>query len=105
MSGPSSWAPARLILRFAHHPKTVKASRMRKFPLRPLLLCGVLLFATNRGRAWDAEGHRIVNQLALAALPADFPAFVRVPANHERVVQLASVPDRWRNVDPWLRQS
>ena len=56
-------------------------------------------------RAWDHEGHRIVSQLALASLPKDFPDFVRVPANAGRVAFLANVPDRWRNVDPWLRQS
>ena len=54
---------------------------------------------------WDYEGHRFVNQLGLAALPADFPSFVREPANAERIAFLAGEPDRWRNVDPWLRQS
>jgi hypothetical protein len=57
----------------------------------------VLLSATTV-RAWDYEGHRIVNQLALASLPADFPAFVREPAAAERVAFLAGEPDRWRNV-------
>ena len=55
--------------------------------------------------AWDYEGHRIVSQLALASLPVEFPDFVRQPANADRVAFLANVPDRWRNVDPWLRQS
>ena len=54
--------------------------------------------------AWDYTGHRTVNQLALAALPADFPAFVREPAAAERIAFLAGDPDRWRNVDPWLKQ-
>src|SRR5882672_11497865 len=35
--------------------------------------------------AWDYEGHRLVNQLALASLPANFPAFVKPPAAQERV--------------------
>jgi hypothetical protein len=48
--------------------------------------------------AWDYEGHRIVNQLALASLPPDFPAFVREAADAERVAFLAGEPDRWRNV-------
>src|SRR5260221_6103914 len=47
--------------------------------------------------AWDYEGHRLVNQLALASLPADFPAFVRTPAARERIAFLAGEPDRWRN--------
>jgi hypothetical protein len=49
-------------------------------------------------RAWDYEGHRIVNQLALASLPADFPAFVRDPAATERIAFLAGEPDRWKNM-------
>jgi len=61
------------------------------------LFVGVMLAAIPV-RAWDYEGHRIVNQLGLAALPADFPAFVREPANAERIAFLAGEPDRWRNV-------
>src|ERR1051325_6880363 len=48
-------------------------------------------------RAWDYEGHRLVNQLALASLPTNFPAFVHPPAAQERVALLAGEPDRWRN--------
>ncbi len=48
--------------------------------------------------AWDYEGHRIVNQIALAALPPDFPDFVRDPAVAERIAFLGGEPDRWRNV-------
>jgi hypothetical protein len=48
-------------------------------------------------RAWDYEGHRLVNQLALASLPTNFPAFVHPPAAQERVAFLAGEPDRWRN--------
>lgn len=48
-------------------------------------------------RAWDYEGHRAVNQLALASLPTNFPAFVREPAAAERIAFLAGEMDRWRN--------
>lgn len=48
-------------------------------------------------RAWDYEGHRMVNQLALAALPADFPGFVHEPETAERIAFLSGEPDRWRN--------
>ena len=61
-----------------------------------LLLLALLLPVASH--AWDYEGHRIVNQIALAALPSDFPAFVKAPANAERVAFLAGEPDRWRNV-------
>jgi hypothetical protein len=47
--------------------------------------------------AWDYEGHRLVNQLALASLPTNFPAFVHKPEVEERVAFLAGEPDRWRN--------
>jgi hypothetical protein len=48
--------------------------------------------------AWDYAGHRMINQLALASLPSDFPAFVREPAAMERIAFLGGEPDRWRNV-------
>lgn len=48
--------------------------------------------------AWDYEGHRIINQLALASLPTNFPEFVHGPAACERVAFLSGEPDRWRNV-------
>lgn len=47
--------------------------------------------------AWDYEGHYVINQLALASLPADFPAFMLTPAGRERVAFLGGEPDRWRN--------
>jgi len=56
-----------------------------------LLLCAAPV------SAWDYEGHRAVNQLALASLPTNFPAFVRAPATADRVAFLAGEPDRWRN--------
>lgn len=73
---------------------------------RSLTLTLAVLAAAGTAHAWDYEGHRTVNQLALAALPADFPAFVREPANAERIAFLAGEPDRWRNVpDLPLKQS
>ncbi len=59
-----------------------------------LLLVASLAFKCG---AWDYEGHRLVNQLALASLPANFPEFVQVPATRERIAFLAGEPDRWRN--------
>jgi hypothetical protein len=61
-----------------------------------VLFCVVALCAP-AVRAWDYPGHRIVNQVALASLPADFPAFVREPDNVERIAWLCSEPDRWRS--------
>jgi len=55
---------------------------------------GVCVFNAS---AWDYEGHHAVNELALAALPADFPAFVLTPETRVRIAYLAGEPDRWRN--------
>src|SRR3972149_6620029 len=53
------------------------------------------LFVVSTAHGWDHPGHRIVNELALSALPADFPAFVHEPANAARIGFLAGEPDRW----------
>jgi hypothetical protein len=68
-----------------------------KFRLSLLVLVPLLL-APAALRAWDYQGHRIVNEAALASLPKEFPAFVKTSANAERVAFLAGEPDRWRNV-------
>jgi len=47
--------------------------------------------------AWDYEGHRAVNELALASLPKDFGIDL-TPALKGRIAYLAGEPDRWRNV-------
>jgi len=63
----------------------------------PLALLAALAAGFSPLRAWDTQGHRIVNQLALRSLPADFPSFFREPANAERIAFLSGEPDRWRN--------
>ena len=60
------------------------------------LVAGLLGLA-HGALAWDYEGHRIINQLALASLPTNFPAFVQTAAARERIAFLAGEPDRWRN--------
>ena len=65
---------------------------------RPLLVALAALLAPAALFAWDYEGHRMVNQLALASLPKDFPAFVHNAGDAERIAFLAGEPDRWRNV-------
>lgn len=39
----------------------------------------------------------MVNEIALASMPADFAPFTREPAAKERIAFLAGEPDRWRN--------
>jgi hypothetical protein len=47
--------------------------------------------------AWESEGHRIINRLAAATLPADVPAFLRSDAAINEIEYLGPEPDRWRS--------
>ena len=63
-----------------------------------IVMAGLLpLAATFNSLAWDYEGHRIINQLALASLPRSFPRFALKAQARERVAFLSGEPDRWRN--------
>lgn len=64
---------------------------------RSVSLLLLLLATAARLAGWDDDGHRAVNRIALAALPADFPAFVRTPEAAARIIWLSSEPDRWRS--------
>ncbi len=66
------------------------------FFLLPVSLA-LFSFGASSAFGWDYEGHRAVNQLALASLPTNFPAFVKTPEARERIAFLAGEPDRWRN--------
>ncbi len=68
-----------------------------KTSLCRIVALGVFTFAAVAGRAWDYEGHRLINQLALDSLPANFPTFIRTPEARERIGFLSGEPDRWRN--------
>jgi hypothetical protein len=71
---------------------------MKRTLFSGLGLIALLQLSPHRAQAWDYEGHRVVNQLALASLPTNFPAFVRTPPAAERIAFLAGEPDRWRNL-------
>lgn len=62
-----------------------------------LLLAGSFVLVGQTVFAWDYEGHRLVNQLALASLPKDFPTFAVTEEAQDRIAFLAGEPDRWRN--------
>ena len=69
--------------------------------MRTLLFASSFAIATiavQPARGWDYEGHRTVNQLALASLPTNFPAFVKTAEARERIAFLSGEPDRWRNI-------
>jgi hypothetical protein len=81
---------------------TVAANQPIQIVKKSIILVAVLsvlvLSGAQRAVAWDYEGHRAINQLALAALPKDFPAFVRTSAALERIAFLGGEADRWRNM-------
>jgi hypothetical protein len=66
-------------------------------PLRIFTLAAALVAFSFQARAWDYEGHQAVNELALASLPTNFPAFALTPEARVRIAYLAGEPDRWRN--------
>jgi hypothetical protein len=70
--------------------------KMNQLTCRWLLLTLVAL-GPLVARAWDYETHRLINQLALASLPTNFPSFVTTPEAVERIGFLAGEADRWRN--------
>lgn len=47
--------------------------------------------------AWGNEGHRMINRLAAAHLPADVPAFMKTPEAIAEIEYLGPEPDRWRS--------
>jgi hypothetical protein len=80
--------------------------------LVPLLGSALALAAVgvNRAQAWSAPTHRTIEELALDALPADFPAFTGAAAAHPEgaeagkakahraeILFLAAEPDSWRS--------
>lgn len=67
-------------------------SKLTRFATGLVLALGIL-----PATAWDYDAHRAVNQLALASLPTNFPAFALTPAARDRIAFLAGEPDRWRN--------
>ena len=90
---------------------TIALTRIKLPPclmfIRLFVVCfAVALAGSGALRAWDSASHRMVNRIALASLPPDFPDFVRDPQSVERITFLASEADRWRNVsDPALMHS
>jgi S1/P1 nuclease len=56
-----------------------------------------LLVQSPFARAWGNEGHRLVNKLAAATLPADTPLFLRTQAAADEIEYLGPEPDRWRS--------
>jgi hypothetical protein len=64
--------------------------------MKILILATMVGFLAFKVGAWDYEGHRAVNELALASLPPDFGIQLS-PELKARIAFLAGEPDRWRN--------
>jgi hypothetical protein len=46
---------------------------------------------------WGSDGHRMINRLAGAMLPADVPAFLHSPEGLNMLEYIGPEPDRWRS--------
>lgn len=77
---------------FAQHKTKMRIATSLKHIAVIIFIC-----AGRSSSAWDYEGHRTVNQLALASLPTNFPAFAMTPQAQERIAFLSGEADRWRN--------
>jgi hypothetical protein len=60
-----------------------------------LIAAAVAVLPASAG-AWGVTGHAWISGLAMRALPAELPAFLRTPAAFGQVELLSSEPDRWR---------
>ncbi|WGM39992.1 S1/P1 Nuclease [Caulobacter sp. NIBR1757] len=70
---------------------------MRHRPLIALAAAAVLGgLVVTQALAWGASGHRLIGQLAIEALPAEVPAFLRGPKAVAAMGELAREPDRWK---------
>ena len=47
--------------------------------------------------AWGQDGHKIINRVAVEALPADMPAFLLTPRALNEIEYLGPEPDLWRS--------
>jgi hypothetical protein len=65
---------------------------------KSLVVIGAIVVLVSNVQAWDYEGHHAVNELALASLPTNFPAFALTPDAKTRIAYLAGEADRWRNI-------
>lgn len=62
-----------------------------------LLVAGMVCLPAVRAFAWGKDGHKLINRVAVQALPADVPAFLRSPQAIAEIGYLGPEPDRWRS--------
>jgi hypothetical protein len=64
---------------------------------KTVALALLALAATPPGFSWGSDGHRMINRLAIEALPADAPAFLKSRRAINEIEYLGPEPDRWRS--------
>jgi len=70
-------------------------------------ICGVVrgvvavvlvpMMLVEQSAAWGNDGHKMIDRLAAAALPADVPEFLRSPAALDAMEYYGPEPDRWKS--------
>jgi hypothetical protein len=63
----------------------------------PLIAFFGVVLPPQAAHAWGNEGHRMINRLAVEALPAGTPEFLRTSAALDEIEYLGPEPDRWRS--------
>ncbi len=66
----------------------------------------VPLMCVQQSFAWGRDGHKMINRLACAALPADVPEFLRSAAAQDAMEYYGPEPDDWKsNTEMELKQA
>ena len=66
----------------------------------------VPMMLVEQSAAWGNDGHRMINRLAAAALPADVPEFLRSQSALDAMEYYGPEPDRWKGqLEPELSQA
>ena len=61
-----------------------------------IALAFIPILLPQRSAAWGADGHRMINRLAIQNLPRDVPAFLHNGDGIDTMEYLGPEPDRWR---------
>ena len=74
---------------------------MKAHPHLPVLALAMTLALPQNALAWGSTGHRMIGELASAALPMELPQFLRGPEAGRQIGEVAREPDRSRGAgDP-----
>jgi hypothetical protein len=68
---------------------------MRKYLVRFFIIAFALFLIPTLALSYGDDGHRLINQAAVARIPADMPEFMK--AGSVQIVYEAPEPDRWRS--------